>query len=113
MFLEDARLVEKRYRVYGRGSRGDGRNFCWLAPTNEVLTPWHRTYSCPRSYRPSANAVHALRWSRAKASAASTSQESGLEAQNDAHLNELHSKLQALRGVRTLLWLGRERESWS
>ncbi|KAM0786943.1 hypothetical protein ACM66B_002364 [Microbotryomycetes sp. NB124-2] len=32
---------------------------------------------------------------------ASDAQQSQLEAQNDEHLNELHSKLQALRGVTT------------
>lgn len=31
--------------------------------------------------------------------AATDAQESDLEAQNDSHLNELHGKLQALRGV--------------
>lgn len=35
------------------------------------------------------------------AQAREDSLESGLEQQNDSHLNELHSKLQALRGVTT------------
>lgn len=41
------------------------------------------------------------RWPRGKSSAADDSQQSNLESQNDEHLNELHSKLKALRGVRS------------
>ncbi|ORY88191.1 hypothetical protein BCR35DRAFT_301707 [Leucosporidium creatinivorum] len=43
-----------------------------------------------------------MSWARGNSkTAASDAQESELEAQNDSHLNELHSKLQALRGVTT------------
>ncbi|KAM0746162.1 hypothetical protein T439DRAFT_360491 [Meredithblackwellia eburnea MCA 4105] len=43
-----------------------------------------------------------MSWARGgKSSAADDAQQSNLESQNDQHLNELHSKLQALRGVTT------------
>lgn len=50
-----------------------------------------------------ADEVH--RWPRPSkgSTSAADSLESGLESQNDAHLNDLHSKLQALRGVRSPL----------
>lgn len=45
----------------------------------------------------------ATSWARGKSSAAN-SQETDLESQNETHLNELHSKLKALRGVSRALF---------